>query len=799
MPYSTDIKDYYRRAWGLEDRPKFKYGGSWADWMTNFSDQMTFEEYLRMDIKTKKPHALDEKADGGRIGQLVQPSTDGSRPGYAGKEDPYIFTLKGRHAKKKYYHLLITDRTGGETKTIVKKMLEATPTNLKKLRKLRDQKVKEHWPNRISDEKFRELRTSDKYKNLNNEDFAEVLKGKKYKTKFGRDWSIDTIQSKQQDLKLLGKVGYKPATLTPEKEVLDIMKTIREGPERVKEYIKAGRPEKMLENFRTRVAQKVHYEKYGATPERLARSLEWRLRNPEKIKVQSMKRFAGTGLFPNGANYKEHLWRDLWRSSQTKAGERFKFVSELPPLKKTKAGTQVRDWLKDDYYKTIKFKDTKTGKIINFNNLQKYLDQTMGEGTYAKSISGYELKDTLKNQKITYKGKTGTIGGLLKQNLYSPKQLAKQKLLSPLHMQHPGGVGKNWWVNEVVFSDANLGLRDLDSTLTGKLKRAKGFTKKKALLQKYAKDVEKLPGGITSVLRSKTYGKTPTPTSVMKAAGKEAGLKGKNWNKAMSGTFQSLSPRSIAQLSKIHGCGKKQEGGSIMSCLKGKFNKAPEKFLQRSAPLAKDNVNLFKWFKNGRKIARGTGVFAAWEAAFAPLVAGWMATEGESGVRMLNEIAYGVPFIGETEKEEWMKYADGDEKAYAMKKMGELEEQEIPYLQYQLEQAQAKSAGTKEKVPGYTSYHEKEILEDIKEKEQEYQGYINNPEFWEGPTGKYINESVAMDAFNLADATTAKIAADKAARKEDYKIEPIFNFLKRGYENLPRMAGGGITNLKIKW
>jgi len=68
MPYSTDIKDYYRRAWGLEDRPRFKYGGSWADWMTNFSDQMTFEEYLQMDIKTKKPHALDEKADGGRIG-----------------------------------------------------------------------------------------------------------------------------------------------------------------------------------------------------------------------------------------------------------------------------------------------------------------------------------------------------------------------------------------------------------------------------------------------------------------------------------------------------------------------------------------------------------------------------------------------------------------------------------------------------------------------------------------------------------------------------------------------------------
>ena len=78
MAYSTDIKDYYRRAWGLKDRPKFKYGGSWADWMANFSDQMTFEEYLRMDLKEKKPHILDRKAEGGRMGYkrgklIIQP------------------------------------------------------------------------------------------------------------------------------------------------------------------------------------------------------------------------------------------------------------------------------------------------------------------------------------------------------------------------------------------------------------------------------------------------------------------------------------------------------------------------------------------------------------------------------------------------------------------------------------------------------------------------------------------------------------------------------------------------------
>ena len=64
---STYIQDYWRRAWGLEDRPKFKYGGSWADWMANFSDQMTFEEYLQMDLKEKKLHILDRKADGGKV------------------------------------------------------------------------------------------------------------------------------------------------------------------------------------------------------------------------------------------------------------------------------------------------------------------------------------------------------------------------------------------------------------------------------------------------------------------------------------------------------------------------------------------------------------------------------------------------------------------------------------------------------------------------------------------------------------------------------------------------------------
>ena len=53
MPYSTDIKDYYRRAWGLEDRPKFKYGRiGFNNGTKPYLDQAKFiEEFTTQRIK----------------------------------------------------------------------------------------------------------------------------------------------------------------------------------------------------------------------------------------------------------------------------------------------------------------------------------------------------------------------------------------------------------------------------------------------------------------------------------------------------------------------------------------------------------------------------------------------------------------------------------------------------------------------------------------------------------------------------------------------------------------------------
>ena len=83
----------------------FKYGGSWADWATNYEDQMTFEEYLRDDTIVKKPHFLDRKADGGRIG-----FNEGTKPVIT--KDKFIelrIKYKNTHTNAEFAELLNKD------------------------------------------------------------------------------------------------------------------------------------------------------------------------------------------------------------------------------------------------------------------------------------------------------------------------------------------------------------------------------------------------------------------------------------------------------------------------------------------------------------------------------------------------------------------------------------------------------------------------------------------------------------------------------------------------------------------
>ena len=193
---STDIKDYYRRAWGLGDRVPFKHGGTWADWKVNYEDQMSFEEYLQDDVIVKKLHALD-KADGGRIG-----FDEGTKPVITKEKFIELRTTHKNKTNTEFAEILNKDwkpRSGVFDATNVSKRIKDYKLNLDYKgsnveRAVTEKKMIEFWgeenyqkhKKNFSDKKLKNKYTTDKnYKELSIEKKQEkskkalVLKKKK--------------------------------------------------------------------------------------------------------------------------------------------------------------------------------------------------------------------------------------------------------------------------------------------------------------------------------------------------------------------------------------------------------------------------------------------------------------------------------------------------------------------------------------------------------------------------------------------------------------------------------------------
>ena len=139
--------------------------------------------------------------------------------------------------------------------------------------------------------------------------------------------------------------------------------------------------------------------------------------------------------------------------------------------------------------------------------------------------------------------------------------------------------------------------------------------------------------------------------------------------------IDKLPEKLKIELARIHNCPIKVSSGGrigfsaggITGCLEGKLKNDPMKFLNMTgeSALASKSKNILGFIKGARTAARVTGLGLAWEAAFAPLIMGWMASEGESWERMKHDLSYGpilealgvspkyVP--GESEEEELMR------------------------------------------------------------------------------------------------------------------------------------------------
>ena len=285
----------------------------------------------------------------------------------------------------------------------------------------------------------------------------------------------------------------------------------------------------------------------------------------KKVALQNKKTQAklvlDRGLFPPGQNPKNNVWHDLYRSSQAKGeGNRFildkKFIDNVP---RKEDGTPR--WAKDNYYKKIKFKDTKTGKIITYDGMEKYLDETFGKETYKKALDGYKVKTDLRDTRIKVRGKEQKLGTVLRDAVRARGNL---NVNSALEVHHPFGIKQNWWNNQVVFRDANRKLNLINNKLTRAAANVKDDVSRKKLFTKFGKEVDKLPGGISLFFEGQQVGtKVPTSESVLRGAAQTVkdsaltralnknimdskGILGEGWSK-----LATKAPKTAGALGKV--------------------------------------------------------------------------------------------------------------------------------------------------------------------------------------------------------------------------------------------------------
>jgi len=288
---------------------------------------------------------------------------------------------------------------------------------------------------------------------------------------------------------------------------------------------------------RTQILEDQNF-KYETDKDYRKKKLEWakqdRIKNPKKYKQKLNDYFAKKGRFPPGNNYKENVWRDMFRSSRKAGQERFLLVGEdgklLTSDKFPMKDGKVR-WDIGGAYKKVKFYDTKTNQFVKLDNtikgkgigFEKYLNQKSvgGKGAYENAINGYKNKDNIKD--LTFKnskGKNIRLGTIVQSKLNDGVNFIN----SGVNVQHPD-LNNAFWKNEVSLASSNSKLNYLETTLERKLKNAgNDVTLRNKALSEFKTKINNLEGGITKIIDGETFGVLPTKKSVVQAVGKESRL-----------------------------------------------------------------------------------------------------------------------------------------------------------------------------------------------------------------------------------------------------------------------------------
>ena len=396
--------------------------------------------------------------------------------------------------------------------------------------------------------------------------------------------------------------------------------------------------------------------KYSTDKDFREKKLEWarqdRIKNPEKYKKKLNDYFAKKGRFPPGNNYKENVWRDMFRSSQKSGQKRFLLVDENGSLltedKFPKVDGKVR-WDVGGAYKKVKFYDTTTKQFVKLDNsikgkgvtFEKYLDQKSvgGKGAYQNAINGYKNKDDIKNLSFKdSKGKSIRLGTIVQQRLNDGVNFIN----SGVNVQHPD-LNNAFWKNEVTLASANNQLNYLEQTLERQLKNAgNDINARTKAINNFKSEINRQPGGITKIVEGETLGVKPTTKSVVEAVGKEFKLtKFKNFQNLLASLGDGIGKNNLQKLAAI-GCPGKMMGGRIgffegqnlNACAAKGIQKLQTTDVKKLTPGDKANVRaITKTVQGGRLLKNVLGPGAlAFEGLFAAPFAAYDYARGRPGI-----------------------------------------------------------------------------------------------------------------------------------------------------------------------
>jgi len=359
---------------------------------------------------------------------------------------------------------------------------------------------------RLTNEIFEEYIKKNKGKSYL--EMAEDLTSKGYVPFQGSDvLSEKAISARAMRLGLTGMATSK---------ISDLKTILNEATDENRLAYKRGEIDEDL--LRKRVTGKRSDQKRTGTTERIERSRDYRerVKTDPSMEVQREstkasrarfreKEYLKYGIPPQAKSAKEFLFRDLFSIAQkSEKGDRLKLNKKFAK----------KDFKKANFYNDVEILDTKTGKVFNYNNLEKHINPKNTGYSFKDVIKPYEQKVFLNEKGIRNEINSKTIPNWnpgLKDNY--------------LEVQHVEGRYKNPYNVHLSpkFSNAREGV--IRARFDKGWEKAKTLSDKKELFKEYT---DNLPRAIASqpgmITRTREFGER-VPFDQMLRETKQSGVK----------------------------------------------------------------------------------------------------------------------------------------------------------------------------------------------------------------------------------------------------------------------------------